>query len=121
MDLTKITLKTGDGGTTVVYQSTTPAVSQTPPGVDRLYWNIGFSNGDQLFAKLVNSNWTVAEFDVNSGQTNFNIKPKIEGTTMTITYPVSLAEPFKWGSNTEYGATNYQDFCPEDYGTLRHG
>ena len=121
MDLTKVSIKTGAGGTVVTYESTTPAVNRTPPGVDRLYWNVSFPDGGQLLAKLVNADWTIAQFDLNEGQFNFDIEPKIEGTKMTIVYPVSFAEPFKWGSNTEYGATNYQDFCPEDYGTLRHG
>lgn len=121
MDLTKVMVKSHDDGITVTYESTTPAVMKTPPGVDRLYWNISYGPGNQLLAKLVGAKWTVAQFDINAGQQNFAVTPEIRGTKMIIEYPVFLGHSFKWGSNTEYGATNYQDFCPEDFGTLRHG
>lgn len=121
MDLTKVTVKSSEDGITVTYESTTPAVMKTPPGVDRLYWNISYGPGNQLLAKLVGTDWTVAQFDINAGQQNFDLTPEIRGNKMIITYPVFLGHSFKWGSNTEYGATNFQDFCPEDFGMLRHG
>jgi hypothetical protein len=121
MDLTKVSVKSTEDGITVTYESTTPAVMKTPPGVDRLYWNISYGPGNQLLAKLVKSNWEIAQFDVNSGQTNFSSTPEIRGRKMIVTYPVSLGDSFKWGSNTEYGDTNYQDFCPENFKTVKHG
>lgn len=120
MDLTNVTIQTGDGTTVVTYTSTKQAVDKTPPGIQSLYRSINFADGGQLLAKLVGGDWEIAHFTLD-GQTNFDIEPGIAGKRMSIQYPVELDEPFKWYATTEYGRTLYTDLCPEGYKFLSHG
>ncbi|MGE0539235.1 MAG: hypothetical protein AB7R89_03565 [Dehalococcoidia bacterium] len=122
LDLTGVRLDADASTLTITYELAGPVPTRVADDDFILFvvtTFVGDQSGYQLGAKLIGSEWTVFVFDLRGArQTNLNGDPEINGTSLTVHFPVAaverLTDGFRWYARTEAGGwPQVGDWAPE--------